>query len=481
MDETFPANATSIQMLNGRDEGDNVMQDAIRDLKRKQKNYFYSGETKPLAFRHKQLEALKAGIKKREQEIIEALRKDLNKGEHEAYMTEIGFIHSEIKDTLKNLDYWASPVRERSPLTHFGGKSLIYKQPYGVVLIIAPWNYPFQLAIAPLVGAIAAGNTAIVKPSELTPHTSSVIRELIASTFPEQYIACVEGDAEVAKTLLDEQMDYIFFTGSTAIGKKVMEAASRNLTPVTLELGGKSPAIVTEDANLKIAAKRIIWGKMINAGQTCVAPDYVLVHEKRRRKFLKLLVHYLKKWYGPEERRNRVYPKIVNERHTERIAKLIDPAKVFYGGNVDVESRYVEPTILVDVDLDDAVMGEEIFGPVLPIIFYEHEYEVIETVRQRPNPLALYVFTENKESERFIMDNLSFGGGCVNDTIMHLATPYLPFGGVGESGMGQYHGKSSFDTFTHNKSVLKQPTAFDLPVRYNQSPGSLKAVKRIME
>lgn len=457
------------------------MRDAIRDLKVRQKNYFYSGETKPLAFRHKQLEALRDGIRKREKDILDALRKDLNKGEHEAYMTEIGFIYSEIKDTLKNLDYWASPVRERTPLTHFGGKSMVYKQPYGVVLIMAPWNYPFQLAIAPLIGAIASGNTAIVKPSELTPNTSGAIRELIASVFPEQYVACVEGDVEVAKTLLDEKMDYIFFTGSTAVGKKVMEAASRHLTPVTLELGGKSPAIVTEDANLKIAAKRIVWGKMINAGQTCVAPDYVLVHEKRRRKFLKLVSHYIKKWFGPEERRNRVYPKIVNEQHTKRIAGLINPEKVFYGGHFDIDSRYIEPTVMVDVNLDDKVMGEEIFGPVLPIIFYEHEFEVIETVRQRPNPLALYLFTENKETERFIMDNLSFGGGCVNDTIMHLATPYLPFGGVGESGMGNYHGKASFDTFTHMKSVLKQSTAFDLPIRYNQSPGSTKTMRRIME
>ncbi|PYZ92356.1 aldehyde dehydrogenase family protein [Salipaludibacillus keqinensis] len=457
------------------------MKDAIQSLVQKQKQYFYSGESKDIAFRKEQLQKLKNAIKDRERDILDAVKKDLNKSEHEAFLTEIGFLYNEIKDMVKNIDYWATPRKEKTPITHFGGKSYVYKEPYGVTLIISPWNYPFQLAVAPLIGAIGAGNTAIIKPSEFTPNTSMVIRDLIASTFPEKYIAVVEGDAEVSKSLLDENVDYIFFTGSTQVGKKVMEAASKHLTPVTLELGGKSPAIIMDDANLKIAAKRIVWGKFINAGQTCVAPDYILVHEKRRRKFLKLLMHYTKKWFGEEARKNRIYPKIVHEKHVDRLVSMIDQDKVFYGGGFDREKRYVEPTIMMDVNMNDDVMAEEIFGPILPIMFYKDDYEIIDIVRQRPNPLALYLFTENKESEKFILSSLSFGGGCVNDTIMHLATPYLPFGGVGESGMGAYHGKSSFDTFTHEKSVLKQPTSFDLPIRYGQSDASLKTLRRMWD
>jgi len=457
------------------------MKDAIQSLVHQQKQYFYSGETKNISYRREQLTKLKEAISHREQDILDALKKDLNKSEYEAYLTEIGFIYHEIKDMLKNIDYWATPRKEKTPITHFGGKSYVYKEPYGVTLIIAPWNYPFQLAIAPLIGALGAGNTAIIKPSEFTPNTSMVIRDLIASTFPEKYVAVVEGDAEVSKALLEEKVDYIFFTGSSQVGKKVMEAASKHLTPVTLELGGKSPAIIMEDANLKIAAKRIVWGKFLNAGQTCVAPDYILIHEKRRRKFLKLVMYYTKKWFGEEALKKRNYPNIIHENHVDRLVSMIDEEKVFYGGGFNRERRFVEPTIMMDVNMDDDVMAEEIFGPILPILFYKHDYEIIEMVRQRPNPLALYLFTENKENEKMILGNLSFGGGCVNDTIMHLATPYLPFGGVGESGMGAYHGKSSFDTFTHEKSVLKQTTSFDLPIRYSQSQTSLKTLRKMWE
>ncbi|WP_416148879.1 aldehyde dehydrogenase [Salipaludibacillus sp. HK11] len=457
------------------------MKDAIQSLINKQRQYFYSGETKSIEFRKEQLSKLKDAIKHHEKDILEAVRKDLNKGEYEAFLTEIGFLYNEIKDTLRNIDYWATPRKEKTPLTHFGGKSYVYKEPYGVTLIISPWNYPFQLAMGPLIGALSAGNTAIIKPSEFTPNTSGVIRDLIASTFPEKYVAVVEGDAEASKALLEEKVDYIFFTGSTQVGKKVMEAASKHLTPVTLELGGKSPAIIMDDANLKIAAKRIVWGKFINAGQTCVAPDYILVHEKRRRKFLKLLMHYTKKWFDEEARKKRVYPKIINEKHVDRLVSMIDEEKVFYGGGSDRENRFVEPTIMMDVNMNDKIMAEEIFGPILPIIFYKYDYEIVEIVRERPNPLALYLFTESKENEKMILSNLSFGGGCVNDTIMHLATPYLPFGGVGESGMGAYHGKASFDTFTHEKSILKQPTSFDLPIRYSQSQTSLKTLRKMWE
>ncbi len=457
------------------------MEEMVQNLVSSQKAYFFSGATRSVAFRKKQLKLLKEAVKKKEHEIMDALKKDLNKGEFEAYLTEIGFFYSELKDIEKNMDYWAAPQKQKSPLFHTGSTSYIYKDPYGVTLIISPWNYPFQLALTPLIGAIAAGNTAIIKPSEFTPNTSMVIRDLIASTFAEEYVAVVEGEADITKALLAQKVDYIFFTGSRETGKKVMEQAAKNLTPLTLELGGKSPAIVTEDADLKLAAKRIVWGKFMNAGQTCVAPDYVLVDESIRRKFLKLIIQFTKKFFGPEVRGKRSYPRIVSENHVDRLAALLDKNKISYGGGYDRDSRKVEPTIMMDVQMEDTVMQDEIFGPILPIMSYQYEHEILDIVRQRPNPLALYLFTENKDTEDMILNNLSFGGGCVNDTIMHITTPYLPFGGVGESGHGAYHGKDSFDTFTHRKSILKQTTKFDLPVRYNPSQSTLKALRKLWE
>lgn len=456
-----------------------MLKEAIHELVEKQRMYFYKGETRDIGFRQQQLRKLKSAIESREVEIMDALKKDLNKSRNESFLTEIGFLYNEIKDMLKNVDVWAAPIKEKTPLTHTGTKSYIYKEPYGVTLIIAPWNYPFQLALAPLIGAIGAGNTAIIKPSELTPNTSSVIRELIANTFDEEYVAVVEGDVEVAQTLLEEKFNYIFFTGSTRVGKEVMAAAAKHLTPVTLELGGKSPAIVLDDANLKLAAKRIVWGKFINAGQTCVAPDYVLIQEKKRRKFLKYVVHYIKKFYGDDPRFNKQYPRIISEKHVDRLVQLLDESKVYYGGEFDRSDRFMAPTVMVDVTEDDLVMSEEIFGPILPILTFKNDYEVIEIVRGRPSPLALYLFTENKQLEDYILENLQFGGGCVNDTLMHLATSYLPFGGVGESGMGAYHGKYSFDTFSHTKGVLKQTTSFDIPLRYGTSDASLMALKKL--
>ncbi|NJP38736.1 aldehyde dehydrogenase [Alkalicoccus luteus] len=457
------------------------MQEMMQALVSKQKEYFYGGHTRGIAFRKRQLQLLKEAVQKRESQIVEALKKDLNKGEFEAYLTEIGFFYSELKDMYKNMDYWASPQKQKAPISHVGSKSYVYKDPYGVALIISPWNYPFQLAMTPLIGAIAAGNTAIVKPSEMTPNTSMVIRDIVTATFPEEYIAVVEGDAEVSKALLDQKLDYIFFTGSKHTGKKVMAKAAERLIPVTLELGGKNPAIVTEDANLKLAAKRIVWGKFLNAGQTCVAPDYVLIHESSRRKFLKLVVQYTKRFFGPEVRGKRSYPRIISEEHVDRLAGLLDKEKILYGGAFDRDSRKVEPTIMMDVQLDDPIMEDEIFGPILPIVSYQYEHEVLDFVRERQNPLALYLFTENKDTEQMIISNLSFGGGCINDTIMHISTPYLPFGGVGESGHGAYHGKDSFDTFTHRKSILKQTTKFDLPIRYNPSQKTLNTLKKMWE
>ncbi|MFA9558612.1 aldehyde dehydrogenase [Evansella sp. AB-rgal1] len=458
------------------------MKEAIHDLVEKQRTFFYKGDTRDITYRQKQLVRLREAIKSREEVILSALKKDLNKSEQEAFITEIGFIYNEIKDVLKNVDYWAAPRRQKTPITHLGSKSYIYQEPYGVALIIAPWNYPFHLAIAPAIGAIAAGNTVIIKPSELTPHTSTVIRELITDTFQEEYVAVVEGDAEVAKELISDKVNYIFFTGSVQVGKKVMEAAAKNLTPVTLELGGKSPAIVMSDANLKLAAKRIVWGKFTNAGQTCIAPDYILVQEKVRRKLLKLLVHYIKKLHGEDVRFNRDYPKIVTEKHVDRLAALIDDeTKVYHGGEYDRVDRYFEPTILANVTEDDPIMGEEIFGPILPVLSFTNDYEAIEFVRRRPSPLALYLFTEDKGNEKYFFESLQFGGGCLNDTIMHIGTPYLPFGGIGESGMGAYHGKYSFDTFSHEKSIVRQTTKFDIPLRYSKSKRTLKTIRKIWE
>ncbi|MBU9714246.1 aldehyde dehydrogenase [Evansella tamaricis] len=457
------------------------MDQAIHDLIQKQRTYFYTGETKDVSFRQRQLHKLKKCIEKNEGKITDALKRDLNKSLHESFTTEIGFLYNELKDIQKNIDLWAAPKKERTPITHTGSKSYIYKVPYGVTLIIAPWNYPFQLAIAPLIGAIAGGNTAIVKPSEMTPNTSSVIREILAETFDEKYIAVVEGNAETAKDLLEEKLDYIFFTGSVQVGKKVMEAASKHLTPVTLELGGKSPAIIMKDANVKLAAKRIVWGKFINAGQTCIAPDYILVHEKNRRKLLKYLVYYIKKFYGNDVRFNDDYPKLVHEKHVDRLVFMLEESKIYHGGEYDRIARFMEPTVMVEVEENDPVMKEEIFGPILPVLSFSTDYEVVERVRKRPSPLALYLFTQSRESEEFILDNLSFGGACVNDTLMHFVTPYLPFGGVGESGMGAYHGKYSFDTFTYERSVLRQSTSFDIPIRYSKSNASLKALRKMWE
>ncbi|WP_026690968.1 aldehyde dehydrogenase [Alteribacter aurantiacus] len=447
----------------------------------KQRHFFYTGATKKVAFRVEQLQKLKNAIKRREDDIMDAAWRDLGKSKREAFLSEIGFLYSEIKDAMKHIDDWVKPRKEKTAMTHVGSSAYIYKEPYGVTLIIGPWNYPFHLVMAPLIGAIAAGNTAILKPSEMTPHTSAVVREIIEDTFEEDFVAVREGDANVAKALLEQNTDYIFFTGSVDVGRKVMEAASKHLTPVTLELGGKSPAIVMKDADVKLAAKRIVWGKFLNAGQTCVAPDYILVQEKAKRKLFKYLVKYIKKFYGTAVEESKDYPRIVNEKHHDRVTALLDPDKIVYGGAHDRDELFIEPTIMDNVTFDDAVMGEEIFGPILPLISFEDEYEVIDLVRKRPNPLALYVFTEKKQTESLILENLSFGGGCVNDTLMHITTPHLPFGGVGESGMGAYHGRSSFDTFSHEKSVLKQTNKFDIPFRYSKSEGSIKAMRKMWE
>lgn len=452
----------------------------IKETVRNQRAYYDTGATKDLSFRLRQLGLLKRAIQVHEQEIIDALRKDLNRDPFDAYAAEIGIVLEEVNHLIRHLPKWGAKKRVRTSLANFLASSYIYPEPYGIALIFSPWNYPFQLAVSPLAGAIAAGNCAVVKPSAYSFHTSKVIEKVIKDCFEEEYIAVVLGGREANQSLLDEKFDYIFFTGSVAVGKTVMEAASRHLTPVTLELGGKSPCIVDETANLKLAAKRIVWGKFINAGQTCVAPDYLMVHHSVKRKLIDEIKSVIKSFYGPEAGGMYSFPRIINEKHFNRLVRLMENEDILLGGNADPSALKIEPTLADHVNWDSPLMQGEIFGPILPIMEFDDLAEVILEVNQHPKPLALYYFTGRKDREEKVLGGISFGGGCINDTVMHLASIYLPFGGVGESGMGQYHGKSSFDTFTHYKSILNKSNLIDVPLRY---PGHkhIGLVKRIMK
>lgn len=447
----------------------------------KQKTFFRSGQTKKLSYRLQALEKLRETIKIHEQQFLDALKLDLNKSEFEAYTTEVGVVLEEIRFTRKNLHKWTKPKKVKTSVTHIGSAGYIYPEPYGVALIISPWNYPFQLAIAPLIGAIAAGNCAILKPSELTPKTSELLAKLIGEIFPEEYISVVEGGVETSQALLDEPFDYIFFTGSVPVGKVIMEAASKNLIPVTLELGGKSPCVVHKDANLKLAAKRIAWGKFINAGQTCVAPDYLYVHKSIKNDFLTHFKDAIIELYGDEPLKNPNYTRIVSKRHFERLLTFLEDGEVTHGGKTNEDGLTIEPTVLTSITWEDSVMQDEIFGPILPVLIYDDLIEVIDGIENHPKPLALYLFTESSGTEQEVLSKVTFGGGCINDTVYHLATPYLPFGGVGTSGMGAYHGKGSFDTFSHHKSVLKQTTKFDIPLRYPNMKDGLKKIKLFLK
>lgn len=455
--------------------------DTYSALIRKQQVFFHTNQTRSLSFRMDALNQLGDAIRKYEREIVQALKSDLNKSEFEAYSSEIGFVLSEIRFVLKHLRSWARPRKVKTPLTHIGSKSTIYYEPYGVALVIAPWNFPFQLAIAPLIGAIAAGNCAIVKPSELTPHTSEVLAKLIGDTYPEHYIAVVQGGVETSQALLSEKVDYIFFTGGTAVGKSIMQAAAQHLTPITLELGGKSPCIVHKDAHLKLAAKRIAWGKFMNAGQTCVAPDYVYVHEAVKEAFLAELKQAIEQLYGANPLDNESYTRIVSDRHFNRLQVMLQDGEVSIGGRSNRDTLQIEPTVLTEITSDSSVMQDEIFGPILPVLEYSHMEHVLEAIRSRPKPLALYIFSENKDVQQQVLTHTSFGGGCVNDTVYHFTSPYLPFGGVGSSGMGDYHGQSGFALFSHRKSVLKQTTLFDIPFRYPHIKNGLKRIKLFLK
>jgi aldehyde dehydrogenase (NAD+) len=456
--------------------------ETVERLLTNHKNYFAKGKTKDIDFRLQQLATLKKAVQKYEQELMDALKKDMGKSIFEAYGSEVGYIYDSIGFFMKNLKSWAKVKKVKTPLVHAGSKSLVYSEPYGTVLIIGPFNYPAQLVLEPLIGAISAGNCAVIKPSEFTPTVSGVLVKLIREFFNEEYVSIVEGAKEETSALIHAPFDYIFFTGSVEVGKIVMQAAAKRLVPVTLELGGKSPCIVHKDANIDVAAQRIAWGKFMNAGQTCVAPDYILVHEDVREKLVKAFRKTIHDFYGDDPKRSKDYGRVVNERQFDRLVSLVDPEKVVSGGSWNREESYMEPTVLDGVTWADTVMQEEIFGPILPVLTYRDLKEAMSQINDQPKPLALYVFTEDKEVEEQVIAGTSFGGGCVNDTVTHLTNPYLPFGGVGTSGIGSYHGKDSFDTFSHKKSVMKKSTKFNLSFLYPPySDKSIKMLKRFMK
>ncbi|MBE5962114.1 MAG: aldehyde dehydrogenase [Lachnospiraceae bacterium] len=439
----------------------------IHTLVEKQRAFFETDQTKDINFRRLALLKLRTGIKKHESEILEALKKDLCKAEFESYMTEIGMVLDEIRFALNHMESWAKKKYVWTPISQFPSVSFVMSEPYGVTLIMAPWNYPFQLCLSPLIGALAAGNTAVLKPSELAPATSEIIAKLIKNCFEEEYVAVVEGDADVSKRILEERFDYIFFTGGVSIGRIVMQAAAKHLTPVSLELGGKSPCIIDRTADLKVAARRLMFGKIVNAGQTCVAPDYIFVHEAVRDAFVQEMKKTIAEFLGEDPLKNENYPKIINARHFNRIIGYLTGEEILAGGEYDAKTLKIAPTLLNQSSPSAPVMKEEIFGPILPVISYTSIQEVIRYIRKNEKPLALYLFTTNKKLEEKVLGQVSFGGGCINDTIIHVASPYMGFGGVGNSGMGAYHGKLSFETFSHKKSIVKKANFLDIPMRYH--------------
>ena len=466
----------------------------IRKLVNRQRRFFYTGKTQHMAFREMALRRLQISIMAHEDEINRALRLDLGKSASEAYMCETGMVLAEISYMLKHMRQFGKNQTVRTPLAQFASRSFRKPSPYGVTLIMSPWNYPFLLTMEPLVDALAAGNTAIVKPSAYSPFTSEIMAKIISECLPQKYVVVVNGGRKENQWLLKEKFDYIFFTGSQAVGKEVMAHAAKHLTPVTLELGGKSPCIVDETANIKLAARRIVFGKYLNCGQTCVAPDYVLCDVRIRDRLVEAIREEIARQFGADPLQNPDYGKIINEKHFHRLLGLMDAEKIVCGGQYDEKTLRIAPTVMTDVDWSDAVMGEEIFGPILPVVTYnaydteksiaQNDFSgevsgtqaaagdfvdwAIGCVEEHPHPLALYFFSEDKKAQRRILDHCHFGGGCINDTIIHLATSAMPFGGVGESGMGGYHGRTGFETFSHYRSIVDKKTWMDLPIRYQR-------------
>lgn len=447
------------------------------EIVEKQQHYFNSGETKDIKFRIAQLKKLKKAFLAHEKKLYSALKSDLNKSEMESFATEIGITISEINHNIRNIRSWAASQTVPTPLFFHPAKSYIRYEPYGVALIIAPWNYPVKNLFGPVIGAMTAGNCCVLKPSELSPATSAAIKNMVSEFFDVKYMSVIEGGVSETTELLKEKFDYIFFTGGTETGRIIYQAAARQLTPVTLELGGKSPTIVDADIDMDVAVKRIVWGKFTNAGQTCVAPDYILVNKKIKKQFVQKVSETIKKFFGEDARKSNDFGRIITERHFERISKLLK-GNIAVGGNADASSKYIAPTVIVDVKEEDAVMQEEIFGPVMPIIEYEKTEDAIDFINKRERPLALYIFSRNGLVVDKIMNETNSGGVCINDVMLHLGNVNLPFGGVGSSGIGAYNGKSGFETFSHHRSVLKRSFWFDVKQRYAPyTPGKLNFIK----
>lgn len=457
-----------------------VPNSVIPGLVDRHRHYFATGKTIDPEFRRESLIRLHQNIKKYEKDISRALNKDLGKSEFEAFSTEIGMVLHELSFHIKKLKSWARPQRVRTPLFAWPSKSYIHKQPYGTVLVISPFNYPFMLAMTPLIAAVSAGNSVALKPSEYIVETTKIIERLVQETFGEGHVSVVKGGIEESRQLLAERWDKIFFTGSTKVGKIILEAASKYLTPVVLELGGKNPAIVDQEANLNIAARRIIWGKLINAGQTCIAPDYVLVHSSVKEQFQKTMVEVIEQFFSEHPDLNKDFPAIVNERAIERLIAMMEGSHIFYGGKVNSETRHFSPTLLTDVSFDSAVMQDEIFGPILPIIGFDSLEKAIEQINKGEKPLSLYYFSEDKKKQKEVLKRTYSGDAGVNEVVMHFTNLSLPFGGVGYSGMGSYHGKRSFDVFTHERSVMKTSTWIDIPLRYPPYKNSVLKLLRLL-
>ena len=454
---------------------------AIDNLYQKQKVFFDSQTTLPNAFRIKKLKALQKELGKREKDIYKALKNDLSKSGFESMASETVLVEKEIAKMIKMLPLWNRPHRAKSSLINFPSKDYIVPEPYGKTLIISPWNYPFQLSVTPLVGAVAAGNTVVLKPSEFAPHTASIIHSIIEAVFDEEHVAVVEGDASTATTLLKKQWDYIMFTGSTVVGKIVAKAAAEYLTPTTLELGGKSPCIVDETAPVSITAKRLVWGKFLNCGQTCIAPDYLLVHENIKDQLIQELILHIEKSFGKNQQDSTDYGRIVHQKHFNKLKKSLQNQKLVYGGQMDEKKLFFGPTLIENPPLESELMQEEIFGPILPITGYKEEEDIHNILEKRERPLAFYVFSKRKKFINKLFRRYSFGGGVANDSIIQFANDNLPFGGVGHSGIGAYHGKYSFKNFTHEKPIIKRSFWFDLPGRYAPYPKSLSLLKFLLK
>lgn len=446
-----------------------------------QENYFKNGKTLPISKRKKLLKNLKKEILANEKEIFDVLKKDLRKSNYETYLTEIGILITEIDLFLKNIDNWAKPKKVKSSLLSFPSSDYVYSEPYGKILIISPWNYPFQLAILPTMSAVAAGNTVVLKPSEHAPHTSKLIKDIIEKVFEKSHVLVIEGAAETASKLLEYRWDYIFFTGSVRIGKIVAAAAAKTLTPITLELGGKNPCIIDDTIDLKLAARRIVWGKFVNAGQTCIAPDFLIVKNNIKDKLIGELLSEIKRAYGENPENSEDYPRIVNKTNLSRLSNLIEGTNIVYGGKYNIDTCYFSPTIIDEPKIESPLMAEEIFGPILPVISYDNENEIEKLILKYEKPLALYVFSTNNKFSEKIIRKYSFGGGAINDTIIHCGNPNLPFGGVGHSGIGAYHGKASFDLLSHKKSIIKKGNWLDIKIRYAPYDGKLNTVKKFFK